>query len=422
MKNYLKDKFNIIDIHGAMFFLCGIFSTMQAIQVCGNTLFYMSISILIIYQLLKLKFRVNIIENIKDNFLMLLFFLTILFSLIFSFNGIPGGWLNANIKKTIVTIVLFGGIVFLFSDEEKNKYKENFYYGFKVSVAIQMIWGWLQLILWDIFKISLNEIIFGKIYGDSEGTISWTILKGDSLRLTGISWEPAYFSLALVCGYILSKSIYVKLAYVLCCLLSSSRTGIIVIMFAIIMDLVTDIFEKLKYKKESKNVKKAYIIIGIVVILIVFVLPYTRNKIFKYLYDIVNWNKTTSGGTHFNYIKYAPVMLMKMGLLRVLFGYGIASSGLPYNIYFSGEFQSPNPWSVESDVLTLLLGIGLLGCLLYYICIANIVLSKTGMEIKKLVISIALAGIFYVYIGTWTLFIVVLESQPLVVRWRKSNG
>ena len=69
-------------------------------------------------------------------------------------------------------------------------------------------------------------------------------------------------------------------------------------------------------------------------------------------------------------------------------------------------------WSVESDVISLLMGSGLIGCLAYYIWnISKMLRSKRNGKEYMIALLILLSGVFYIYIGTWSIVFIALMTE-----------
>lgn len=396
-----------------LYMLTGIFSTFTAFQLFGVTVFYLLLLLCAIRGIIKSSGRVS--KN-TDKAILLFILLMILSCVISIFLGdMDTYWISDNIKKTVTFIVLFATISFFYRDSEKLIFEKYFIKGLYFSVICQMVWGVFQFILWYGVHISLNELVFSKILGMELVNSTWTFAyNSGTIRLTGISWEPAYFSMAMVTGYILAKKNYMKIAFAAVSIFSTSRTGIILLIVAILLDFgLTDFTTRITKKKFIQTVR--LILIGIVITIVVYISSARVKEIVnETIISLIRWQATTSGGTHFNYLRYLPNIISKESLINKLFGYGIASSGYPYMKYYYAEFGAyTTSWCPESDVVGMILGLGILGFLTYYYILFRNIKNEKNKDIRNLLICAVVGGVFYIYYGTWVFALVIMSSRNL---------
>lgn len=396
-----------------LYIITGIFSTFTAVQLFGVSIFYLLLMLCAVLGILKTKGKIS--KNIDKG--MLLFCLLMISSCMISvfMGNMDTYWISDNIKKTVTFIVLFGSILLFYKDNEKVIFRKFFIKGLYYSTVCQMVWGVIQLLLWYSAHISLNELVFSKILGMELLNSTWTFAyNSGTIRLTGVSWEPAYFSLAMVAGYILTKKNYMKIAFAAVSILSTSRTGIILLVLAILLDSGITSFATKINKKRFFQVFRL-IFVGIVVAIIAYIVsPKVKEIVDEAIISLVEWQATTSGGTHFNYLRYLPNIISKEPLINKLFGYGIGSSGYPYMKYYYSEFWAfTTAWCPESDIINMVFGLGVLGFVTYYFILFRNIKNEKNKDIKNLFICVAVGGIFYIYYGTWIFVLLIMCSEKL---------
>ena len=407
----MRTKF-IINKESKLFYLIGIFSTMTALSVKGVSFFYLLLLWAVLIRLFKGKIRFT--PQRSRVFILLLLTLTV--SMIISlFNNeltiLDPSWKYSNFKNWAVFFILMGGITFLYSPNERKRLREDFLQGLYISSIVQLIWGIVQALSWYVGKISINELVFRDILKINLD-VNWTFTNAGMLRLSGISWEPAYFSMTMVVGYLLSNRKIIKFLFILLSIISTSRTGLVIMSVAIAMDAVLN-------KKNITINQFCKVLFMFFVALIAFGIVLNINSSIKDIFvtsvdSLINWKTTMSGRTHFHYILYIPDMIRQIPLGYLLFGYGHGASGFPYMIYHRKEFGTRiKAWSVESDYVNALWGMGIIGLVLYYWFILKSYQLENDIRIKKLIVCLLVGGVFYIYLGTWIIFLLVLGYDEL---------
>lgn len=387
-----------------LFWWLGIFSTMTALSFKGVSIFYLLILLSICKRLFFTRFV------LYKCGLSLGLTICVAISLTFNLLGknyyIEENWSADIAQSSIVFICIVISVTFLYSVSERRVLKNYFLKGLAVSAKIQLIWGGLQALFWYIFDISINEIIFEEILKVNI-MVNWTKVSDGLLRISGIGWEPAYFSFAMIAGYILTNARLLKFAFIAGILISSSRTGIIIGVFTVFLEFFLYKKERL-HKKFDKNICQIFILF---VLFIIFfgIIPEFRNAVFENIHSLIHWEKTTSGLSHLGYIILLPQIIKNMSLRNLLFGYGYSASGLPYTILFPQTFQNKlTIWSVENEYINCFIGLGVIGFLLYFILIVKTFLIVKDIRIKLLIGCFLVGGMFYVYSGTWIIFLIFL--------------
>lgn len=401
------------------FFFIGIFSTLGAfmINIGGFETAITNVFIIIVLGLQLLKRRINI-KNYKIPLIILFF--TMIISSISSMYNLESVWVSESINSTLKVIMFLMPFTILFMDKELLFYRKEFFRGLLASCYIQVIWEILQVVLWNLKTISLNEIVFGKIL-KQEISHTWTFISDGRFRPSGVSWEPANLGLSLVIGYVLCNSKYSKILFSIGIFLSTSRTAIIVWV------LVNCIYI-LKYRPISFNRKKIrmkyldlFIILGGMILGLIFLLYFSEN-IINIIQPIIHGISTTfekldlsgmksdaSANMHgLYYLKYIDI-IKNTSLFQLIFGYGTATAGFPYSEYLNIYTYLPY-WNPESDFITILIGNGMLGAVTYYwFMIKNLKYNENDSKAFLSIVTILIAGLFYLYFrSSWPFLIAIM--------------
>lgn len=412
-------EFSLIKFKKKLFLIIGILSTLGALMIkVGDS--NLSIINFFIALLIMIQIASGKIYTYKHRMNLVLFLLLMAFSAFININNMPDTWSPLSIKGTLKFLTLVLPFCLFFSDGEFRAYRDDFFKGLKISAYIQLVWEIFQLILWNIAHVSLNEIIFGNIMG-LKIRHHWTFISDGRFRPSGVSWEPANLSLSLVMGYCLSKNKYAKMLFVLGVLLSTSRTGVIMIGICIFLDLIKCFKEKFRYRGKFE-LKKSDILVCILIInivLIIFLIFSDRVEII-YQTAVENISKTiqklslshltedASANMHSLYYIKVPFILFNSTLFNILFGYGTFAAGLPY-MQILNIYSWKIGWNPETDFITILMGNGVIGLVIYltilYKCYKY---NYKNYQYRQIITIIFFAGIFYLYIrSTWPFLILI---------------
>lgn len=351
----------------------------------------------------------------KNAIILLLFYFVIIISSIF---GLARQELYSYISyknklffNILQYLLLFIPITILFFlNNQKSKYTIEIKNAIVFLAKISCIWGITQFCFWNFMKIDFNDLIFNDFFKGFFGN-TWSAKyqvyvngKWDvSIRISGLSHEPAIFCLILLLGILLDKNILFKLLYSIAILLSLSRAGIIILVVVLAILLVRRI------KNANKNMIIRYIALifsvccFFLIILGTNAFPTLKQQFLKVIerFSLIG-DSTKSTGTlrHINYIPWAlRTWTFDFNILQKLFGVGRRVSGIAFSqneslkIYLD-QTMLKQAWAIESDIADVLLGTGILGLVLYFMILFNIIKNK-NFEIRMIGIIFFIYGFFY---------------------------
>lgn len=433
------NKIKLWDIELILIYLIGFMCTFNALKILGISIsnyFMIALALIQIY-----KICVNIYENksIKNiNFCktesakyVLLFFASILLSYLAKNVQLPSTLLKSMVSSTIKYVIAFFTLFLFYDDEELKQTKDVFLKAFLYGGIVNMVWGYLQVILYILFKFKLNTFIFGEIL--HMGDYAWDTYVGNIggeafLRMKGIGWEAANFSLDMIVCFLLSKkydkSIILKIFFALAIVLSTSKSAYLTFAVVIIFDLLMN---WKKYLEQIKNIRinKKQIIIAIIALLIFIVImgPYIIQYVSSMVYHMLNIfdvsDPLSSNSIHISYYVNLIKFIKTSSLCAFILGTGYFIAGYPIDIFYSN--RNILPWNPETDFVTLLLGNGLVGFLLYYFVSFKAYLKHRKDIEGLIVVAIICQGITYLVIrGTWS-FLLILYILCDSKEYQKSN-
>lgn len=402
-------------IEKKLFFLLGLFTSMALIQIpvgsSSITAFNFILYIIVFFNI-AWKRELFFPKNSACIFFLYLICLTI--STIFNSFLLPNSWMKASITTLINTFFLSYILVF-FGAPNLQIVKKDFIAGLKLSTRIQLVWGIIQYVLYRATGQSLNQIIFSKIPYIAKN-FPLTSTYNEIFRLTGLNWEPAYFGLALIIGYLLAEKWWLKLSFVVVIFLSTSRTSIICLVVILLIQLIVLIFGLRKGYK--KNIKINYFILSLLVLIILgFFIVFNWSNINEVLANIiVRFSNLSSDGSTFTHVNYykklGDILFHKFNVFQLLFGN--TASGLPYTVYYGIYLSLINrPWGVENGLVNALVANGLLGTVCIYMWfVFNVIHAKKNKVAVYLIIAILVGSISYSYFVNWVWIVVLFISLP----------
>lgn len=426
---YLKQSY-LLKIQYCLFWLLGLTcaASCLAIKIGASQIAIYNIPIVLI-AVLCICFKNFYLD--KNRLLFALLLLLMIFSNLFSILDVPDDWFNYGFSYSLKLIILIFPICFCLSNINISKMLEGFLRGIKVSCIIWLIWEVLQIIVFYNVGVSLNEFIFEYILGLESGRPSMLLL-GENMdeatfRPTGLSWDPAYLGMILSFGYILWDNKYLKICFIIGAILSTSRTGFILMIIAIIMDF----FYKHKYKLNSNISLRSLLCLLIVFITFIITIIIFYDNIINIIsvqmqhisFDFFNGSKASNMSDNIHalyYINIFDIFFNSNNPIKFLLGQGYMEVGYFYALEY-GLYGIVNPWNPESDFVILFIGCGVLGTSIYYFIMYKALKNKNSF-CKSILILLLTGGIFYIFLrSTWTIILLLLIFLSKDVPLKKNN-
>ncbi len=349
------------------------------------------------------KIRVNGLKIILWSFVCYQLFLSIIVCLIFDSDVAKDAFVLV-FKISILVI----GISAWFSDKQLKIIVGQFNKYFVYGAFIQMVWSWLERLSYSIFYFKLNDYIFGEILS-LESSHALSFIQNDAIRPSGLSWEPANLALTLVIGFILSEKKWQKILFATSIVLSTSTTGLVMLLSILMFDFLYNFRLSFAKIRNSIILGVALLIVGMIIDETSGTISYNIEKLSS-LFDVTDSNMSTAF-IHFLYYYYLLDVLQMQETMNLIFGSGSLLAGNVYsgagiiNYYLLGKW-----WNPESDFITILIGNGLIGVIIYYYFLIKLLVTKY-IENKvaefKIVFVILIGGFTYLFATfTWPFIII----------------
>ena len=281
--------------------------------------------------------------------------------------------------------------------------------GFDWSCYVQIAWCIAQLLLYKLFEIDLNRLVFGQLLGSQE-TVSH--YREGVLSPSGLHWHAANMVPILVFTFFRNKNLAVKLICIAVAYFTKQATAMIAIFLCVGCELLV-VAKRMLFdhhgKLKRKNAILGLTVLGICVLLGSAILPKIESML-SYLMtrmmNAVNFNvEDLSSATHLSYYTSIPYIYARIPVSQILFGAGMNTSGY----YFSQFFlqYTDQTWVLESDFANLLLSTGILGTVAHYLFIFATVrrMHKNDKEERQswALLVLIVCGVFYNNQFNWVL-------------------
>ena len=404
-------------IENKLFFLLGLFTSVSLLQIPIGTMsvspFNAIMYIIFVFELLNGKLAVPDTNGV----IYFVYLICITISTVINSSFVPNNWNTANFIAVFNSWIL-GFLLIFINKNILRSVKKFFINGLKLNTWIQLTWGILQFIIYKVSGQALNQIIFEDTLHLQLSHATSNIYDGIN-RLTGLNWEPAYFGLTLIIGYLLSNKLWKKLLFIVGVVLSASRTSLLTLIAVII---VQEIYRLVKFKEKKKNYfQKREVIITFTILLVIvigIILNFQEiiNTFLSTAMRFQNLDLDPSSRVHsFYYQVLGDILFSKFSLAQLLFGIGPASSGYAYTLWYDlYPYLISNAWNIENGLADIIVGSGVLGTVLvYWWFINNLRIGKNNKVAFALIIGILVGAITYSYFVNWIWVVVMFISLPL---------
>jgi hypothetical protein len=281
--------------------------------------------------------------------------------------------------------------------------------GLVLSLVIELVVCLVQFLAYKGFGLDLNKLIFTDLFGFSDQVSQYK--SGIGLLPSGLCWHSAFMGPVCVLAFLLSNNLWIGLLAIVCAVICSNTTALLGMVLCLILYLYLYVFPKLC--KQKLWMKKGIVLLSLLLLIVGIAAAYKIGLISK-IYDKIYFVYGRLFGTveqkstqaHMSYYTDLPEVLARMDLRQVLFGYGLGSSGLAIS-NLTGQYADLVNWSVESDIVDILLSRGILGFALYYGFLFYIGYFGSRMDIRYGIAMICLAamGVTYNIQFDWVFFV-----------------
>lgn len=281
--------------------------------------------------------------------------------------------------------------------------------GIKITCIVELIWCFLQFVAYKFAGLDINQKIFVNLLHLVQTASRYE--SGKFFRPSGLCWHQSLMAPIVVLTFFFSGSIiWIGLA-LLDSLICHSTTAFIGILCCFIF---TYGLKAIKYI-QSGRVKIHKIVAFFAAILFVLAIPVAikanapaafAEELMRLVTRITHSSSDLSSAAHMRYYTSYKDVVKMSSPLQVFFGYGYGCSGYPITKLFD-QYAYLNNWSVESDVMNILISRGILGFFGYYGMLAYIAIKGYRIDERYalLIACIVVEGVTYNIQFDWLFFL-----------------
>lgn len=382
----------------------GFFSTMPILSLFSYTLYVWGLMLFFGYLLLHLccAKRIIISKHIEISYLCVV--AVSLCSSVVSVLRMPPLWKEGWATTLIQYLIVFCFYLFFISGRH-NKELMAFIVGIYYAAVFQMIWGYMQFILFEL-GIDLNNLVFRDMLHLIDFSATHTY--NSQLKISAFCWNAANLAPLVIFGFAFSNNAVIKCLFLILAVISGSRTLLIGIAFYIFIAM-------LLYLKRIRffSARKCLILSALLFVCIIGVLGNSdvmsllSDKVTSLVNAVLNPDSEGSANTHLKYILTIFEVTGKNDFLSNLIGYGMGCSGYVFSHFYGQSLDQK--WSVECDYINYLWSFGYIGFAFYYFWyVKNIIKAyKIDLRYALLFFTLLFEGIFYNITFNWVTLLIL---------------
>lgn len=238
---------------------------------------------------------------------------------------------------------------------------------FKAMCLLHMVWIPFQYIMYHIVGVDINNLIFVETLHIIEKA---TFIRSWVYFPSGITYHSAVLAPLFVISLFLFKSLPVRLLIIVDSVICGNSTSTVGVFFAVILMFVFWLMDR--HKNKPIRIKFKTIIIAVLLFIIFiylfhqFEMKNTLGDRIQYLWQRLFGDETDESTlAHFQYFSDYFSILKSSSLFQILFGCGEGCSGYYISLFYN-RYISLGNWSIECDIVNILVNRGIIGFLLYY--------------------------------------------------------
>lgn len=392
-----------VNMSSILLFLIFFFSSMMVIQIDEKSIF-MWLEVVFLIHVILMKKKILRVKAPHLNAIYISLLITCLFSLV---SSISVNYKRASIRNTITFLLSYVIIAYINNlnlDRAIVVYK-RLGKAIIMMCNLQCMWCIIQFLLYRLYLVDINNWIFHESLGMLDIASAY---KFGELLPSGLTWHPGVMAPIIAIAFFLNTSIAWKYIALLAGVLTGNATCLIATAICIGFELIIFLLDK-------KVSRKKFVILIFLIILVVILSIVTG--FYNTIYDSITYvvqrifgiTDTNSTNAHIMYFTEYPNIVRHSSFLQVMFGYGKGASGYPFSILYYFQTYAKS-WSVECDVMDILVSRGIVGFGIYYIFLIENMLKGRKVNIKYLFLqlTILLEGITYQVQYDWVFLIEAL--------------
>ncbi|MEO1768386.1 O-antigen ligase family protein [Candidatus Enterococcus ferrettii] len=407
-------------------------SSMIVIQFSGRTLFlFLQIIFCLVVAIGTSKIAFFRFKEIN-----LIFIFMLVTALSAWIGDLPDSYKKAALVVTVYMIPMYFSAAYVYMLMKRdNKMLSVIVRAIKLMCLIQIVWVLIQYVLHTFFGIDINQILFTDVFRFVENA---SFYRNWVYYPSGLTWHSAVLAPAFVLAIVLFDSLPIRFLALVAVFLCGNSTAVVGAVIAILLLIIYEIGQrKVTFKFRVSTIISIFglLIVGGIVLYQFNIFEIASDRIVHLWVRLMDPQSDSSTSAHLGYYSDYLKVLNESPMFQALFGYGEGTSGYPITVMYN-RYTTLGNWSVESDIINLLISRGIVGFVLFYYFIFYIALKGMKIDFRYfvVVVSIFVQGFGYNVQWDYVFFLEILmfcsiklnlnffESYKLVKTNRGSEG
>ncbi|MBR6897973.1 MAG: hypothetical protein IKN24_07360 [Lachnospiraceae bacterium] len=386
-----------------LLFFFGLLGTMPILQIFGLTVFTWMTLVLIGYNLL---FRLKIVQPSNKSTPYIIFtLLTLISAAVCITSDLPEMWKKIQLTSVVWRLCYLFLFLIYFC---KARFDKTLFYikGVYYASIIHSIWGCIQVLVYEATGQSVNRLIFFDMFHVEAA--EYVQMRGGSIAMTGFCWNAGNIAPLLVIGYAMSKSLLLKIFFLMISVLSGSRTAITGVVACFVLEVFLYLLRQYKDRIKLIHIVGFFGALGFLMMVIlangnITQMIIARCQEILSTFSSSYLNTQSSSRLHARYWTSIPLITEWNKPVHNLFGYGLGASGYPFTQLF-GQYTD-GVWVVECDFINDLWSFGYVGFMTWYLWYAYNMIkgSKVNKRFFILFAGLLVEGASYNVTFNWCL-------------------
>ena len=396
---------NVINHYEKSIFLITLFSTFMLVQFGIFDLFWiLQVLFFLAHIVVTKKLRIT-----KDKTILALNAVWIFSTLLCLLSDIPMSYKKNSIIAIIFLIPTFFTISFYERYIKSEKFVSSIKKALLLTCVIQVIWCFVQFVLYSGAHIDLNQVLFRNLLHMVENPSQYKL---GVYHPSGMCWHSAFMAPIAIITFVISDSYIIKVLAVADAVVCNNATAMIGIGVCLVLSVLFSLVDFLR-KTNKTTRKRTFIAIALIAVILILMSFYSdvMTNVCEKIVDIYGRaiGAVYDGGSanaHIRYFTAYPNVVKNGSITQFLFGYGTGNSGYTMSKLY-GQYTELKSWVVETDVMNQLYSNGIVGFVLYYGFILYIAIKGFKMDRRYfiLMVSIMVAGITYNIQFDWVIYL-----------------
>lgn len=330
------------------------------------------------------------IELIKEPLIVMLFAEPFIAGVFAQFSSMTETYKRTAINLAIMALPLYFAICCIIKLMKDKSYKtiiKIIVNAIKMVVLVELVWIFIQLLLYRLFGVDINQLIFVDLLHLVENA---SFIRSWIWYPSGLSWHSAVLAPLFVMGILFFDNPVIRILIVIESCVCGNRTTLLGVMCCLLLLLLKTMhMRKIKIEKEKIRLIIVILIAVAAILIVTGIGP-------KFLIKIFGNGKDASTLAHFGYYSDYFTIIKESSLYQIIFGYGVGCSGYTITSLY-GRYADGGTWAIESDFINILVSRGIIGFITYYWFLIRIMIKgfKIDYRYAIFIITVLFQGFGY---------------------------